>query len=209
MRADKYKNLKSLGLRATWARMKILELLEKSDLRHVTAEDLYKQILVGGEEIGLATVYRVLTQFETAGLVIRHHFNHGIAVYELDRGEHHDHMLCVRCGRIAEFWDNRIERYLCEAAENNGFSVSGKKVDRRLTLYVDCNKEKCKYLGKIAGLRQFLKMKSKRLLNEAGALLAPSRLIESRRLVGLLPVSFWTCRGGFAIFLRQCLFSRA
>ncbi len=132
-------------------RMKILELLEKTTLRHVTAEDLYKQILTDGEEIGLATVYRVLTQFEMAGLVIRHHFNHGTAVYELDRGEQHDHMLCVRCGRIVEFQESRIERYLREAAESKGFPTSGSKVNRRLTLYVDCNKKNCRHLQTSTG----------------------------------------------------------
>ena len=146
MQAGKHKSLKSLGLKATWPRMKILELLKKSSLRHVTAEGLYRQILASGEEIGLATVYRVLTQFEAAGLVVRHHFNHGTAVYELDRGEHHDHMLCVRCGRIAEFLDDRIERYLCEAAESQGFLVSSGTVNHRLTLYVDCGKKECEHL---------------------------------------------------------------
>ncbi len=122
--------------------MKVLELLERADTRHVTAEDLYKKLLKKDEEIGLATVYRVLTQFEAAGLVIRHHFEGNTAVYELDRGCHHDHMVCIRCGKITEFMDETIEQRQQEVAQKNGFSIT----DHELTMYVDCNNEDCKHL---------------------------------------------------------------
>ncbi|MBD3671308.1 MAG: ferric iron uptake transcriptional regulator [Gammaproteobacteria bacterium] len=102
-------DLKKLGLKATLPRLKILEILEDSKLRHMSAEEVYKALLDSGEEIGLATVYRVLTQFESAGLVSRHHFEGGHSVFELDDGEHHDHLMCVKCGKIEEFIDDTIE----------------------------------------------------------------------------------------------------
>ncbi len=142
MSAVERQNLRDVGLKVTLPRMKILELLERSDTRHVTAEVLYRKLIEKGEEIGLATVYRVLTQFEAAGLVIRHHFEGNTAVYELDRGHHHDHMVCIRCGRITEFMDETIEQRQREVAQRNGFSIA----DHELTLYVDCNKENCEHL---------------------------------------------------------------
>ena len=138
-----HKNLKDAGLKITLPRMKILELLENSKSRHFSVEDLYRELLDEGEEVSLATVYRVLAQFESAGLVIRHYFKGNMAVYELDRGHHHDHMVCVRCGRITEFIDETIERCQQEVAEGKGFSI----VDHKLTMYVNCSKENCKYLN--------------------------------------------------------------
>lgn len=103
------KDLRSAGLKVTLPRLKILQLLEASNQRHMSAEDLYKALLESGEDIGLATVYRVLTQFESAGLVNRHRFEGGNSVFELDHGHHHDHMVCVECGRVDEFVDEVIE----------------------------------------------------------------------------------------------------
>ena len=140
MGASEHQNLKAAGLKVTLPRMKILELLERADVRHVTADSLYRKLLEAGEEIGLATVYRVLTQFEAAGLVIRHHFEGNTAVFELDRGHHHDHMVCIRCGKITEFMDETIEQRQREVAKSNGFSIA----DHELTMYVDCNREDCR-----------------------------------------------------------------
>jgi Fur family transcriptional regulator, ferric uptake regulator len=100
-------DLKKAGLKITLPRMKILQILEGSDKRHMSAEDIYKLLLESGDEIGLATIYRVLTQFEAAGLVIRHHFESGQAVFEIDKGRHHDHLVCVKCGRVTEFVDRK------------------------------------------------------------------------------------------------------
>ena len=119
--------------------MKILELLESSEKRHMSAEDIYRTLLNGGEEIGLATIYRVLTQFEGAGLVIRHHFETGQAVFELERGSHHDHLICVKCGKIIEFVDASIEAKQKEIAEEKGFRIS----DHSLVIYGVCNNENC------------------------------------------------------------------
>ncbi len=119
--------------------MKILELLENSEKRHMSAEDIYRTLLNGGEEIGLATIYRVLTQFEGAGLVIRHHFETGQAVFELERGSHHDHLICVKCGKIVEFVDASIEAKQKEIAEEKGFRIS----DHSLVIYGVCNKKNC------------------------------------------------------------------
>jgi len=102
-------DLRKAGLKVTLPRMKILEILERSDQRHMSAEDVYRALMDAGEEIGLATVYRVLTQFEQAGLVTRHHFEGGHSVFELSTGGHHDHIVCVRCGRVDEFVDETIE----------------------------------------------------------------------------------------------------
>lgn len=115
--------IKRAGLKVTLPRVKILNVLETSETRHLTAEDVYKRLLDRGEEIGLATVYRVLTQFEGAGLVCRQHFEGGQAVFELDRGEHHDHLVCVKCGRVVEFFEEEIERRQEEIASAHGFSL--------------------------------------------------------------------------------------
>ncbi len=133
-------DLKRAGLKVTLPRMKILEILENSNKRHLSAEDIYKVLLDSGEEIGLATIYRVLTQFEGAGLVIRHHFETGQAVFELERGKHHDHLICVKCGKIVEFVDESIEEKQKKIAETNGFSIS----DHSLIIYAVCNNpEEC------------------------------------------------------------------
>lgn len=124
-------DLKKAGLKITLPRVKILEILETAEQHHLRAEDIYKQLLASGEEIGLATVYRVLTQFEVAGLVHRHHFEGGQAVFELNRGEHHDHMVCSRTGKVVEFHDEIIERRQHEIAREHGFRIT----DHCLILY--------------------------------------------------------------------------
>ncbi len=124
-------NLRKAGLKVTLPRMKILQLLETSDEHHLTAETIYRVLLEAGEEIGLATVYRVLTQFEAAGLVNRHHFEGGQAVFELDRGKHHDHMVCSRTGKVVEFYDEIIEQRQKQIAKEHGFKIT----DHSLILY--------------------------------------------------------------------------
>ncbi|MCG8081693.1 MAG: ferric iron uptake transcriptional regulator, partial [Candidatus Thiodiazotropha taylori] len=124
-------DIRKAGLKVTLPRVKILELLENSAQRHVSAEDVYKMLLEKGEEIGLATVYRVLTQFESAGLVTRHNFEGGHAVFELERGNHHDHLVCVVCGKVEEFVDSTIENRQKEIAKDHGFEI----VDHSLIIY--------------------------------------------------------------------------
>ena len=126
------KSLKEAGLKATLPRIRILEILEGSATKHVSAEDVYKALLDAGEDVGLATVYRVLTQFEGAGLVIRHHFDSGHSVFELDHGEHHDHMVCVKTGKVIEFENDDIEKLQKEIAEQHGYELQ----DHSLVLYV-------------------------------------------------------------------------
>ena len=126
------KSLKEAGLKATLPRIRILEIMEASATKHVSAEDVYKALLDAGEDVGLATVYRVLTQFEGAGLVIRHHFDSGHSVFELDRGEHHDHMVCVKTGKVIEFENEDIEKLQKEIAERHGYELQ----DHSLVLYV-------------------------------------------------------------------------
>lgn len=133
-------DLRNAGLKVTAPRLKMLELLEKTGDRHLTAEGIYRLLLEAGEEIGLATVYRALTQFETAGLVTRHHFEGGQAVFELERGPHHDHIVCIHCGRVEEFHDEVIEKRQRSIAEKLGFNLS----DHTLTLYGECNAPACK-----------------------------------------------------------------
>ena len=118
-------DIKNAGLKVTLSRMKILELLENSADRHLKAEDIYKMLLDSGEEIALATVYRVLTQFETAGLVTRHHFDGGHAVFEIDDGEHHDHLVDISSGKVVEFYDEVIEQRQQEIANKHGFTITG------------------------------------------------------------------------------------
>jgi Fur family transcriptional regulator, ferric uptake regulator len=124
--------LRKVGLKVTHPRMRILEILENASPRHMTAEDIYRALLDGNEDIGLATVYRVLTQFEAAGLVQKHNFEGGQAVYELDRGKHHDHMVDIDSGRVIEFFSEEIERLQHEIAERHGFVIE----DHSLVLYV-------------------------------------------------------------------------
>ncbi len=116
-------DLKKAGLKATLPRLKILGILEEPQARHMTAEDVYKALLDMGEEVGLATVYRVLTQFENAGLVIRHNFEGGRSVFEINQGGHHDHVVCVECGEVFEFYDPAIEERQRRVAETLGFQV--------------------------------------------------------------------------------------
>lgn len=119
------KDIRAAGLKVTLPRLKILDMLESSRNKHLSAEDMYKALLDDGEEIGLATVYRVLTQFETAGLVNRHHFEGGNSVFELCQDEHHDHILCVKCGRVDEFYDEVIEQRQKAIAEKKGYKMTG------------------------------------------------------------------------------------
>ena len=127
-------DLKKAGLKITLPRMKILEFLEVSNTRHQSAEDIYRALRDDGEDIGLATVYRVLTQFESAGLVDRHHFESGQAVFELNEKGHHDHIVCVSCGKVEEFYDELIEHRQREVASDKGYEVT----DHSLTLYGKC-----------------------------------------------------------------------
>ena len=124
--------LRKAGLKVTLPRLKILEIFEKSKLRHLSAEDMYKELLDSGEDIGLATVYRVLTQFEAAGLVTRHNFEGGHSVFELDDGEHHDHMVCVETGKVTEFISEEIEAAQKKIAEAHGYEIE----DHSLVIYV-------------------------------------------------------------------------
>lgn len=132
-------DLKNAGLKATLPRLKILELFETSKERHLSAEDVYKILITAGEDVGLATVYRVLTQFEEAGLLSRHHFESGKAVFELNKGTHHDHIVCVRCGRVEEFYDEEIEKRQQKAAESRGFKMH----EHSLMIYGICAQQPC------------------------------------------------------------------
>lgn len=132
-------DLKSIGLKATLPRLKILDLFEQSDKRHMTAEEIYRLLSDEGQDIGLATVYRVLTQFEQAGLLIRHHFDSDKAVFELNQGDHHDHLVCLQCGKVEEFFDPEIEKRQQRIAKERGFVIH----DHSLHLYADCVKENC------------------------------------------------------------------
>lgn len=126
------RDLRSLGFKVTQPRLRVLELLERAKPRHMTAEEIYRALLDGGEDVGLATVYRVLTQFETAGLVLKHNFEGGHAVYELDRGTHHDHMVDVETGKIIEFTSPEIESLQRQIAAKHGYALE----DHALVLYV-------------------------------------------------------------------------
>lgn len=124
--------LRKVGLKVTLPRIKILQILEESSERHMSAEDVYKSLIDAGEDVGLATVYRVLTQFESAGLVMRHNFDGGHAVFELASGEHHDHMVCMDSGDVIEFHDDAIEQRQRQICEERGYEL----VDHSLVLYV-------------------------------------------------------------------------
>ena len=132
--------IRKAGLKVTLPRVKILQLLESSDKRHMSAEDVYRMLLDNGEEIGLATVYRVLTQFESAGLVCRHHFEGGQSVFELNRGGHHDHIVCLKCGKVVEFMDEVIEERQRAIAKEKGFSIA----DHSLIIYGTCSDPGCR-----------------------------------------------------------------
>lgn len=133
-------DLKKAGLKVTHPRVKILNIMENSEKRHLGAEEVYKALLDTGEDVGLATVYRVLTQFEAAGLVVRHNFEGGHSVYEINQGEHHDHILCIKCGRVDEFVDEVIEERQRAIASKAGYEIT----DHYLNIYgvcADCRKK--------------------------------------------------------------------
>lgn len=134
-------DLKSSGLKATLPRIKILDVFHQSSQRHMTAEDVFKSLLNEGADIGLATVYRVLMQFEQAGILSRNHFESGKAVFELNEGKHHDHLVCIDCGRVEEFYDAEIEKRQNAVAESKGFQLQ----DHALSLYAVCTKKNCQY----------------------------------------------------------------
>jgi Fur family ferric uptake transcriptional regulator len=130
------RDLRNLGLKVTVPRVKILQLLENADPHHMSAEEIYKSLIDAGEDVGLATVYRVLTQFEQAGLVKRHNFEGGHAVFEIDQGEHHDHLVCIKCHRVEEFTDPAIESRQNEITKKAGFKIT----HHSLTIYGVCAK---------------------------------------------------------------------
>ena len=136
-------DLKSSGLKATLPRLKILEIFQNSSVRHLSAEDVYKLLLTENLDVGLATVYRVLTQFEQAGLLSRHHFESGKAVFELNQGTHHDHLVCLDCGLVEEFFDEEIEKRQQNIAAERGFKLA----EHALSLYGNCTKENCPHRG--------------------------------------------------------------
>ena len=136
-------DLKTIGLKATAPRLRILDLFTTSRVRHLSAEEVYRQLRAEGVELGLATVYRVLTQFEQAGLLVRHHFESGRSVFELNQGGHHDHLVCLTCGRVEEFYDPEIERRQGEVARQRGFEIR----EHALYLYAECTKPDCPHRG--------------------------------------------------------------
>lgn len=137
--SDNSQNLKSIGLKATYPRLRILDLFQHTETRHLTAEDVYRLLISDGMDIGLATVYRVLTQFEQAGLLERHYFEAGKAVFELNEGGHHDHLVCLQCGAVEEFFDAEIERRQERIAHERGFEVK----EHALYLYANCLRKNC------------------------------------------------------------------
>ena len=137
-------DLKASGLKATLPRIKILDIFQHSAVRHLTAEDIYKILLTENMDVGLATVYRVLTQFEQAGLLNRNHFETGKAIFELNEGSHHDHLVCLDCGRVEEFYDEEIEKRQQKIATERGFHIS----EHALALYGNCIKTDCPHRGK-------------------------------------------------------------
>ena len=137
-------DIKSSGLKATLPRIKILELFQRAARRHMTAEDVYKALLAEDADVGLATVYRVLMQFESAGLLKRSHFESGKSVFELNEGQHHDHLVCLGCGRVEEFYDAEIEQRQHQVAASRGFELQ----DHALSLYAVCTKVACPNRGK-------------------------------------------------------------
>ena len=132
-------DLKASGPKATLPRLKILDIFQTSDVRHLTAEDVYKILLADNMDVGLATVYRVLTQFEQAGLLNRNHFETGKAIFELNAGSHHDHLVCLDCGRVEEFYDEAIEERQNAIAKERGFSIA----EHALAIYGNCTKVAC------------------------------------------------------------------
>jgi Fur family transcriptional regulator, ferric uptake regulator len=137
-------DLKASGLKATLPRLKILEIFQNSSVRHMSAEDVYKVLLAENMDVGLATVYRVLTQFEQAGLLHRNHFETGKAVFELNEGTHHDHLVCLDCGLVEEFFDEEIEKRQQKVAAERGFEIA----EHALALYGHCTKKDCPHRGR-------------------------------------------------------------
>lgn len=135
----KIDELKSTGLKATLPRLKILEIFQKGQQRHMTAEDVFRVLLLEHSDVGLATVYRVLAQFEQADILVRSHFESGKAVYELNEGQHHDHLVCLDCGRVEEFFDAEIEQRQHAVAKAKGFTIA----DHALSLYAHCTRKAC------------------------------------------------------------------
>ena len=136
---DQAQELKSSGLKVTLPRIKVLEVFQKSPQRHLTAEDVFKVLLAEDSDVGLATVYRVLMQFEQAGILSRNHFEGGKAVFELNQGQHHDHLVCLDCGRVEEFFDPDIEARQRQVAADRGFNLQ----DHALALYGHCTRQAC------------------------------------------------------------------
>ena len=136
--------LKNSGLKATLPRIKVLEMFQKTTQRHMSAEDVFKMLLTEGADVGLATVYRVLMQFEQAGILSRNHFETGKAVFELNEGKHHDHLVCMDCGRVEEFFDAEIEKRQRSVATARGFELQ----EHALALYASCTKKNCQYRAK-------------------------------------------------------------
>jgi Fur family ferric uptake transcriptional regulator len=132
-------DLKKTGLKATLPRLKVLNIFENNRDKHLSAEDIFKIMLKTDEEVGLATIYRVLTQFEQSGILIRHHFESDKAVFELNEKDHHDHIVCLQCGFIKEFCDDEIEKRQNMIAEKNGFTI----IEHALYIYADCNNKSC------------------------------------------------------------------
>jgi Fur family ferric uptake transcriptional regulator len=143
------KDLRKAGLKVTLPRLKILEILERSGTRHMSAEEIYRRLIGSAEDIGLATVYRVLTQFEAAGLVARHHFEDGMAVFELNQGAHHDHIVCMDCGQVEEFVDAGIEERQEAIAARLGFTIG----EHSLVIYGRCQRPDCPRRKRAATLR--------------------------------------------------------
>lgn len=141
--------LKNTGLKATGPRLKILEVFQNANQRHLSAEDIYRLLLDENSDIGLATVYRVLLQFEQAGLLLRSNFESGKAVYELDQGQHHDHLVCLDCGRVEEFVDSEIERRQKDIAHARGFVLE----EQALSLYAHCTRPNCAHRAASNGAR--------------------------------------------------------
>ncbi|MBK9161615.1 MAG: ferric iron uptake transcriptional regulator [Nitrosomonadales bacterium] len=135
----KPEHLKNAGLKSTLPRLKVLQLFEASQEHHLSAEDVYKSLASSGEMVSLATVYRVLTQFQQAGLLVQHHFESGRSVFELNSGEHHDHIVCLQCGHVEEFFDDAIETRQEKIATERGFVIR----DHALHIYADCTRKKC------------------------------------------------------------------
>ena len=136
---DEHDGLKKTGLKATLPRLKIMDIFEHSKQKHLSAEDIYKLMIGSNEEIGLATIYRVLTQYEQVGLLIRHHFEGGKAVYELNEKSHHDHIVCLQCGHVTEFVNEEIENLQTKVAEEHGFKI----IEHSLIIYADSIKKPC------------------------------------------------------------------